>query len=210
MPKGIPGSKPTCSIDGCEGSVRGGGWGWCVMHYQRWRRNGDPVKLVRGVPNLCTIPGCTKIVNAHSLCAMHHRRKERHGDALDPGRDRTPKTCAARCQGYCSTHYTRWQRHGDPLANLRTGLEGTADSRRRALIRASMGAPFRDVDIFERDGWVCQLCHEPVDPAVSRKAPLGATIDHVTPLTRGGSHCAGNVQLAHRVCNNRKGTRLTG
>lgn len=30
----------TCSIDGCEKSVRGRGW--CNRHYSRWRRHGTP------------------------------------------------------------------------------------------------------------------------------------------------------------------------
>lgn len=35
----------TCSIDGCESAVRSRGW--CIAHYERWRRNGDPNKAQR-------------------------------------------------------------------------------------------------------------------------------------------------------------------
>ena len=30
----------TCSIEGCEKPAQARGW--CAMHYQRWRKNGDP------------------------------------------------------------------------------------------------------------------------------------------------------------------------
>lgn len=36
----------TCSIDGCEG--RHEARGWCVTHYGRWRRHGDPLYLDPG------------------------------------------------------------------------------------------------------------------------------------------------------------------
>lgn len=35
-----------CSIRGCKAKVVG--WGWCMKHYMRWRKHGDPnVVLVR-------------------------------------------------------------------------------------------------------------------------------------------------------------------
>lgn len=33
-------TQRTCSIDGCTSPVKGRGW--CNMHYQRWRKHGDP------------------------------------------------------------------------------------------------------------------------------------------------------------------------
>lgn len=39
----------TCAVDGCDRPSRARGW--CGMHWQRWRRNGDPTVLVgRGRP----------------------------------------------------------------------------------------------------------------------------------------------------------------
>ncbi len=35
-----------------------------------------------------------------------------------------------------------------------------------------------------------------------------ATIDHVIPLSRGGSNTVGNMQLAHEACNKAKGNHL--
>ena len=36
-----------CSIEGCGGAVYG--HGWCSKHYQRWRRNGDPMGQHEGL-----------------------------------------------------------------------------------------------------------------------------------------------------------------
>src|SRR5699024_990034 len=33
-------NKRLCSIDGCHKQSRARGW--CIMHYKRWKRNGDP------------------------------------------------------------------------------------------------------------------------------------------------------------------------
>lgn len=61
--------------------------------------------------------------------------------------------------------------------------------------------------IYDRDGWVCQLCGEPVDPAVDPRTRWGATLDHITPRSLGGSHDSSNLRLAHRRCNSVRGAR---
>lgn len=55
--------------------------------------------------------------------------------------------------------------------------------------------------IFNRDGWVCGLCHEPVDRKLDGLDPWGPTLDHIVPFAEGGDHVESNVQLAHRACN---------
>lgn len=61
--------------------------------------------------------------------------------------------------------------------------------------------------IYDRDGWICQLCNNPVDPSVDPRTRWGTTLDHVTPRSLGGSHDALNLRLAHRRCNSVRGTR---
>lgn len=79
--------------------------------------------------------------------------------------------------------------------------------RYRARLK-SQAEPYRDSEIFLRDAWQCALCTKPVDPLVARSDRMGATIDHITPLSAGGRDAAANVQLAHRTCNSSKRDRL--
>ena len=62
-----------------------------------------------------------------------------------------------------------------------------------------------DINIFERDDWVCQLCSKKVDKNLKWPHPLSKSIDHVIPITtEGSSHTEDNLQLAHLACNSRK------
>lgn len=65
-------------------------------------------------------------------------------------------------------------------------------------------ADYTDRAVFERDSWTCHLCHKPVDPDLPRSHPMGATIDHLIPLSLGGIDTESNVALAHRSCNRKR------
>lgn len=67
---------------------------------------------------------------------------------------------------------------------------------------------YADRDIFERDEWQCHLCRTAVDPDLPRTDPMGATIDHVIPLSLGGADAPWNVATAHNRCNRIKAARL--
>jgi len=65
----------------------------------------------------------------------------------------------------------------------------------------------RDVNLtylIERDGGRCGLCHKLVR---DKKGPMRPSIDHIIPLSRGGTNTLDNVHLAHYRCNLSKGNR---
>lgn len=63
--------------------------------------------------------------------------------------------------------------------------------------------------IFRRDEYTCQLCNTPLDMKATFPAYLSPTIDHITPLAKGGTHEPNNIQSAHFICNSYKGDRLS-
>lgn len=56
---------------------------------------------------------------------------------------------------------------------------------------------FRSRALFNRDGWTCQYCGEPV-------LPRTAEVEHVLPASRGGKTSWTNCVTACRRCNGRK------
>lgn len=83
---------------------------------------------------------------------------------------------------------------------------------RRAARDARRGSDFRAPprlrqEIYERDGWVCQLCEEPVNPDLDSSDLWAATLDHLIPRshTLVPDDSPANLQLAHRWCNSVKG-----
>jgi len=80
----------------------------------------------------------------------------------------------------------------------RRGIGREARYRRRARVA---GGRVNRQAVFKRDGWICQLCGQPVDRTASVPDPLAATIDHVVPLAKGGEHNDANAQCAHFMCN---------
>lgn len=84
-----------------------------------------------------------------------------------------------------------------------------ADARRRMLKQqADRGERFAPADVYERDHWMCGLCRLPVDPGSAWPHPMSASVDHILPLSQGGSHTLANVQCAHLSCNSRKCDRV--
>lgn len=63
-------------------------------------------------------------------------------------------------------------------------------------------------EVFIRDNGICGLCYAPVVKNALHPDPVSGTLDHVLPLSLGGAHTYGNIQLAHLSCNSRKGNRI--
>ena len=79
--------------------------------------------------------------------------------------------------------------------------------RRRARLRGAVTEVFSDAEIFERDGWVCGICGQSIDPNLRYPDPASPSLDHIVPLSRDGDHTRTNVQASHLGCNRRKGSR---
>ena len=65
------------------------------------------------------------------------------------------------------------------------------------------------LELFERDGWTCGICGEPINPLLRFPDMNAASVDHIVPLACEGEHVWQNCQASHRRCNEAKADRLT-
>lgn len=192
-------------------------FGLCRLHYQR-RRRGQELS-----PNLSRICGycdaelqrarfgpeptyCSQSCKARAITGVVVLPQRFCAVCGDEFQSNIPHKshCSERCRATAETRRYR-ERHGSPAYDEK---RRAADQRRRARKRNARVETFTRADLAERDGWHCQLCDEPIDPDIAWPDPLSPSVDHVIPLARGGEHSLANTQLAHLVCNTRKGDKL--
>lgn len=79
---------------------------------------------------------------------------------------------------------------------------------RRALKQTTQVESINEKEIYLRDGWICQHCKKKVNKKLKHPDPMSPSLDHIVPLSRGGTHTYSNVQLAHLTCNISKHTSV--
>ena len=102
---------------------------------------------------------------------------------------------------FCSTECSRMNKRQKLLE---------AGHRRRTRNRAAFVATVDRMKVFEAEGWKCHICGRPVKRGVNPRDPLAASIDHIVPISKGGTHEPSNVRLAHMGCNGKRGARGGG
>jgi hypothetical protein len=174
-------------------------------------RYGDPVARVKGEirdgKKVCVKCGVDKPLGEFSRtsdpCRKCHAAIKKARTVYVPV-ERHAAMCAGcgetfsadgRRRRYCST--TCLKSHNYWVSNMR----------RRALLASALVETFPRMEIFERDGWMCGICHDPIDPSLRHPDRRAASVDHIVPLARGGEHSRQNVQAAHWDCNSARGAR---
>ncbi|HJC29572.1 MAG TPA: HNH endonuclease [Candidatus Dietzia intestinigallinarum] len=105
-------------------------------------------------------------------------------------------------------HARRWA--NDPEYRERVRAQRKAGFIRYHRLKANAKQePYTRQAIFERDGWICGICAEPIDPRLlGQVRPDAPSIDHIVPLSRGGDDTPANVQAGHFGCNSGKRDRI--
>lgn len=185
-------------------------------------RENERKKRVRRANRPCSVEGCEDIGYCSSgLCYMHADRRKR-GIPFDrpkyaqPKLRKNPQVCTADgCskptywRRLCKRHYLKLKAsEGVEWAILAYDAGGATGVRNKTDVYGGSFEVVNRFAVYERDGWVCQLCGEPVDPDLKGPDPMCASIDHVVPLSHGGDHSMENTQLAHLGCNSAKGNRV--
>lgn len=87
---------------------------------------------------------------------------------------------------YCSTECKEWQK----------------SQIRRSFIKYKTKT-FKANLYFLANG-LCGICHTPIDTSIKYPDHMSLSVDHIIPLSKGGTHVNGNLQVAHWICNVQK------
>lgn len=130
---------------------------------------------------------------------------------------RNPSFVAGTCV-YCRNVFVdRWlgdssSKYCSKKCALREGANRRKIAKRGAKL---LHAGINWKSVAKRDGMGCHICGDACDPKdFSRVGPhfkpgiTFPTVDHVIPLSTGGTHTWNNVKLAHHLCNSYKGAKV--
>lgn len=215
----------SCTADGCDRALRAKGM--CSTHYNQASTTRHKKAMVQ-----CVVCGthvakhsagsrqpvcgdaCRWWVNPMSVkvCPVPrtHRAHPEYGSlvvrasiALSPWPERVRPFVSVLCV-VCHVPYLA--RHAGKYCSLPCLWKAKGQARRARMCGAYVSHVSNGM-IFERDGWICQLCGELVDRTARVPDPKAPTLDHVIALANGGTHEPSNVQLACFQCNCIKGDR---
>lgn len=78
--------------------------------------------------------------------------------------------------------------------------------KRRAVY--ALGDDIDHLILFELHGWMCWVCKDSINPRIRMPNLWAATVEHIIPLCKGGTHTWDNVAPAHAFCNFSKADSL--
>lgn len=142
-------------------------------------------------------------VGARRRAETRRRRVQRRLDRAAQGSRGSGVMCAGRCVR-CGEDFVRRCRTTPTGRCSRQCWQRDRGAARRATVRALDGGSIGRWRIFERDGWACHICGDPVDRDAVVPDLAAPTLDHVVPLARGGEHSEANIKTAHFYCNSVK------
>lgn len=146
-----------------------------------------------------------------SVKCRENSNRNRSGEIWLRKKSRRPETKTWKC-GWCDGDielpigFSGWGKYHDKCRVASDRARNRLKSVRRRGIRATPRVTHEQIGI--KDNFVCYLCSEPIDMSLPRTSKLGATIDHVIPITKGGTDDLDNLRLTHWTCNVRKSNKF--
>lgn len=219
----------TCTAAGCLRRRANGSYCWA--HYSRMRRHGylerPPLTCVSCGTSFLKVAASGPTPKYCSECASRRGRKPVYrgiraclccGVPVEPGSGSRPRRF---CSSNCSSLHARsggesrgiidCARCSSPI-DLRERVNGRLRPKSTLMCEHCRRAPkyyeLSAQQLAERDGFGCGICGKVVDFSIPCPADMSPSVDHIIPWSRNGSHRAMNLQLAHRICNVRKGIAM--
>jgi len=141
--------------------------------------------------------------NPELVAAKNRRFRESHRDYDREYYEENKVRITATNKAWAEANPEKVKERGRLWAEENPGKVKSKNHIKRARKCQATIETFPVLEVFERDSYVCQLCHKKVNRRLKWPHPLSATLDHIVALAKGGAHSRQNTQLAHLVCNMR-------
>ena len=125
-------------------------------------------------------------------------------------RQNREQPCEA-CREAKKSHWkTRRQQNREALNSWRKSWREIPRNKEIELLRQE--AKRLQDQVVQHNGLACYLCHQQIDLQAPRQVgqtgwEQGLHIDHVIPLSKGGTNDLDNLKPCHAYCNQRKGSQ---
>lgn len=226
LPKRVP---SVCAVDGCEKEERGLK-GYCEAHLKRIQINGsvgsEPLRPFYPADAVCAVDGCDRPRLARDWCKTHYERWcAGSADAFGEIGQYTEviavdgkKNCTGCGRVLPFDQFGKFSQAPDGMTyicfdctNLLAAKRGRGHAQRAQEVGLDVDAGITEAALRERDGDCCYLCGLEMSFERYRMGnynPLRASIDHIIPIAKGGTHTWDNVKLACLRCNISKNDSL--
>lgn len=179
---------------------------------QAWARANRKAKLLESAlasKPLCAHPLCTSVVPLRRsiFCSKRCQKDNRRGNL-------SPYGFGDRCAVWfkpcprCGVLVTMKARNQANLCAPCRRAWRLAHDRKKNHERRAKGKPeVTVVELAEMHGAKCHICKRKIDMTLPGLHRMGPTVDHLVPVSQGGTNDTLNLALAHRECNTRRSNR---
>jgi 5-methylcytosine-specific restriction endonuclease McrA len=189
-----------CAVAGCDVPRRKGEY--CGRHFMAAKRHdGDPLGAAHEWSPKA--PACAECGAAEIAAGMRlycstacKQAAHRRGKNLGP---QPPEQCAG-----CGADIRPYRRNGK--ASHRASVRFCDTCLPVFKVRRSYRLAVRILAHYQ--GTKCGICGEPIDMELRFPDGRSASLDHIVPLSLGGTDAVENLQLAHFGCNASKHGRM--
>ena len=135
-----------------------------------------------------------------------YRETDRYKELSEKWKTENRESILAKKKEYRQNNKDKIKKYQDEWKKKNAEHVEAYDRRRRARKRNARVDVYKTQDVLDLYGTDCYLCNAAIDFSAPRRVGLqgwenGLHIDHVIPISKGGSDSLDNVRPAHALCN---------
>jgi 5-methylcytosine-specific restriction endonuclease McrA len=219
-----------CSLDGCSNGKVYADTGFCQTHQRRLLKHGDPNVTMKGkahkvkytadglrICKVCDEPkplseyhkdsGGTDGYRAQCKPCRNGYMQGYYAENIDSRRDYIRAHVANNLEHVRALDRARYERHKDKRIALATEA---VHIRRARMMKAEYEPGITDTSLRKIHGDNCRYCGVVMEFKRGKRGaikPTRATIEHIMPISKGGTHTWANTTLACHQCNTSKNAK---